>query len=167
MDRDWLLRGRLRPPSYRVALLPTPALMRLDAQGSEHKVVLVTAPAGYGKTALLAQWRASLRASGIRTAWMSLTADQTDPAQLLTYLAMSLIEAGVDLGPVEKLAEQWFADTPLPAAVAAVTGQLARESLPIVVLVDDVHHLPRSAAEQRSEERRVGKECRSRWSPYH
>ncbi len=148
MDRDWLLRGRLRPPSYRVALLPTPALMRLDAQGSEHKVVLVTAPAGYGKTALLAQWRASLRASGIRTAWMSLTADQTDPAQLLTYLAMSLIEAGVDLGPVEKLAEQWFADTPLPAAVAAVTGQLARESLPIVVLVDDVHHLPRSAAEQ-------------------
>ena len=27
--------------------------------------------------------------------------------------------------------------------------------------------LPASAQEQRSEERRVGKECRSRWSPYH
>ena len=25
----------------------------------------------------------------------------------------------------------------------------------------------RVAASQRSEERRVGKECRSRWSPYH
>ena len=64
MDRDWLLRGRLRPPSYRVALLPTPALMRLDAQGSEHKVVLVTAPAGYGKTALLARF---LKESGENT----------------------------------------------------------------------------------------------------
>src|SRR5256885_11936828 len=28
-------------------------------------------------------------------------------------------------------------------------------------------HSPRSAASDRSEERRVGKECRSRWSPYH
>lgn len=148
MSRDWLLRGRLTPPTYRVALLPTPALLRLETEGCDHKVVLVTAPAGYGKTALLAQWRASLRASGIRTAWMSLTADQTDPAQLLTHMAMSLLDAGVDLGPVEKLVEQWFADTPIPAAVAAVTAQLARESIQIVVFVDDVHYLPRSVAEE-------------------
>jgi LuxR family maltose regulon positive regulatory protein len=79
---------------------------------------------------------------------MSVTADQHDPAQLLTYVVMSLIDAGVDLGPVEKLAEQWFADTPIPAAVAALTGQLVRESLPIVLLIDDIHHLPRATAEQ-------------------
>src|SRR5579864_4229776 len=28
-------------------------------------------------------------------------------------------------------------------------------------------HKPPSCGEYRSEERRVGKECRSRWSPYH
>ena len=28
-------------------------------------------------------------------------------------------------------------------------------------------YLPRVPALKRSEERRVGKECRSRWSPYH
>ena len=33
------------------------------------------------------------------------------------------------------------------------------------VLLDIASHMP--AAEIRSEERRVGKECRSRWSPYH
>jgi ATP/maltotriose-dependent transcriptional regulator MalT len=148
MDLHWLLRGRLTPPSYRVALLPTPALRRLEAEGSAHKVVLVTAPAGYGKTALLTQWRMALRAAGMRTAWMSVTADQHDPAQLLTYLAMSLIDAGVDLGPVERLFEQGFADTPIPAAVAAVAGQLARDSLPIVLLIDDIHHLPRTTADQ-------------------
>jgi LuxR family transcriptional regulator, maltose regulon positive regulatory protein len=148
MDLHWLLRGRLTPPSYRVALLPTPALGRLEVEGSAHKVVLVTAPAGYGKTALLTQWRVALRAAGTRTAWMSVTADQHDPAQLLTYVAMSLIDAGVDLGPVEKLVEQWFADTPIPAAVAALTGQLVRDSLPIVLLIDDIHHLPRAPAEQ-------------------
>jgi LuxR family maltose regulon positive regulatory protein len=147
-DRDWLLRGRLTPPSYRVVLLPTPALARLQAVGSDHKVVLVTAPPGYGKTALLSQWRGMLRSVGIRTAWMSVTVDQSDPAQLLTSLSMSLIEAGVDLGPVEKLLEQWFADTPISAAVAAVSAQLARDPQPIVLLLDDVHHLPRAAAEQ-------------------
>ena len=29
------------------------------------------------------------------------------------------------------------------------------------------HHILLSRAIDRSEERRVGKECRSRWSPYH
>ncbi len=51
-------------PTYRVALLPTPAFERLKVEGSAHKLVLLTAPAGYGKTALLAQWRDILRAAG-------------------------------------------------------------------------------------------------------
>ncbi len=148
MDLHWLFRGRLTPPSYRVALLPTPALRRLEADGSVYKVVLVTGPPGYGKTALLAQWRVTLRAAGTRTAWISVSAEQNDPAQLLTYVAMSLIDAGVDLGPIEKLVEQWFADTPISAAVAAVAGQLVRDSQPIVLLLDDMHHLSRATAEQ-------------------
>ena len=148
MDLHWFFRGRLTPPTYRVALLPTPTLGRLETEGSAYKVVLLTGPAGYGKTALLAQWRVALRAAGTRTSWMSVTADQHEPAQLLTYVAMSLIDAGVDLGPVEKLVEQWFADTPIPAAVGALAGQLARASQPIILLIDDIHHLPRTTAEQ-------------------
>src|SRR5476649_2830907 len=37
-------------------------------------------------------------------------------------------------------------------------GVVARVAGPVAILLDD---------EERSEERRVGKECRSRWSPYH
>ena len=33
--------------------------------------------------------------------------------------------------------------------------------------VDTVNHRPDFYDDNRSEERRVGKECRSRWSPYH
>ena len=36
-----------------------------------------------------------------------------------------------------------------------------------VFLVNDVHLKTRECRYNRSEERRVGKECRSRWSPYH
>jgi LuxR family maltose regulon positive regulatory protein len=147
MDGPWALRGRLTPPSYRVALLPTAALRRLEAFGTAHRVVLVTAPAGYGKTALLAQWSAGLRsAGGVRTAWVSVSADQAEPAQLLTHLAMSLIEAGLDLGPIENQAEQWFADTPVAAAVAALGAQLARSAPSVVVVLDDAHVIPRATA---------------------
>jgi LuxR family maltose regulon positive regulatory protein len=147
MEFPWLFRGRLTPPTYRVALLPTPALKRLQIEGSAYKVVLLTAPAGYGKTALLAQWRDTLRTAGTRTAWMSITGDQQEPAQLLTYLATSLIEAGVDLGPVEKLVAQWFTDVPIAAAATALVAQLSRLTVPLVLLIDDVHQLPRATVE--------------------
>ena len=149
MEFPWLFRGRLTPPTYRVALLSTPALVRLQNEGAAYKVVLLIAPAGYGKTlAVLAQWRDTLRAAGTQTSWMSITGDQQEPAQLLTYLAASLIEAGIDLGAVEKQAEQWFADVPIASAVAALTAQLARNTLPIVLLIDDVHQLSRATVEQ-------------------
>ena len=47
----------------------------------------------------------------------------------------------------------------IPAAVAA-----AREGAKVILLEEDM--MP-GGAPVRSEERRVGKECRSRWSPYH
>ena len=50
MHRHWLLHGRLSPPSFRVALLERAALTRIVADGLSHKAVLVSAPAGYGKT---------------------------------------------------------------------------------------------------------------------
>src|SRR3712207_5401865 len=49
-------------------------------------------------------------------------------------------------------------------AVAAAVGELSEQ--PHVVAVTDPYD-PRSSTLSRSEERRVGKEGRSRWSPYH
>src|SRR2546425_12784900 len=49
-------------------------------------------------------------------------------------------------------------------ATTSLIGPLA-DSRSAAALVVDGPKLP--AAVKRSEERRVGKECRSRWSPYH
>ena len=49
------------------------------------------------------------------------------------------------------------------AAAHVMHSQMAQVSLMCAALVFGLHALARS----RSEERRVGKECRSRWSPYH
>jgi len=148
MDRHWFLQGRLSPPAFRVPLLERPALTRLLNEGLAYKAVHVAAPAGYGKTALLSQWRSVLQARSIPCAWISIAPSDSDPAQLLTFITLSLIAAGVSVGPIEHLAEQWFADTPIEAAVTSLITQLAQEPRPLVIFVDDIHNAPRVLAQK-------------------
>jgi len=60
---------------------------------------------------------------------------------------MSLVSSGVALGPLENLAQAWFADTPVEAAIMSLIGYLAQESRDIVVVFDDIHHAPRTVAD--------------------
>src|SRR5256885_3444139 len=54
----------------------------------------------------------------------------------------------------------------LEVARGGAEGELLRDQIVARVPVGDVANLA-TAPDLRSEERRVGKECRSRWSPYH
>src|SRR6266496_857033 len=51
--------------------------------------------------------------------------------------------------------------------VRPFAGEIANADIPVVVYVTPQGTQAGAAGERRSEERRVGKECRSRWSPYH
>jgi LuxR family maltose regulon positive regulatory protein len=53
----------------------------------ERALTLVSAPAGFGKTTLLAQWIAE---SGLPAAWLSLEAEDNDPTRFLSYLIAAL-----------------------------------------------------------------------------
>ncbi|HUJ65948.1 MAG TPA: hypothetical protein VLX59_10445, partial [Acidimicrobiales bacterium] len=64
----------------------TALLDRMSGAGAP-QLILVVAPAGYGKTALLAQWA---RSKGGRAAWLSADHRDNDPAVLLTYLTATL-----------------------------------------------------------------------------
>ena len=63
---------RLSPPQQRVHLIQRPALIKALEEGLSHKLILVQAPAGYGKTTLLAQWRDQLVDRGMRLCWLAL-----------------------------------------------------------------------------------------------
>src|SRR2546426_9248937 len=51
--------------------------------------------------------------------------------------------------------------------IARHEPMLGRTDLDQARAFQSLHHYPHRAVAERSEERRVGKECRSRWSPYH
>src|SRR3712207_3177625 len=54
------------------------------------RLVLVAAPAGFGKTTLLTQWCSKERASGCRVAWVSVDSHDSDVRRLLTQLVTAL-----------------------------------------------------------------------------
>ena len=82
-----LFDSKLHPPVVRTAIVPRPALVERLIGMPEGSVVSIVAPAGYGKSTLLAQW--AERSAG-RLAWLSLDERDNDPETLLAYLAAAL-----------------------------------------------------------------------------
>src|SRR5689334_16968417 len=84
-----VLATKLHPPRPRRRLVPRARLVdRLGGDGGEApRLVLVAAPAGFGKTTLLAQWSAT---AGQRVAWLALDAADADPRQFLTHLVAAI-----------------------------------------------------------------------------
>ena len=89
-ERDVLLTTKLHLPGPRPGQVPRPRLMaRLD-EGLARGLVLVCAPAGYGKTVLLADWA---RCGTHPVAWLSLDAGDNDPARFWRHAVAALDRA--------------------------------------------------------------------------
>ena len=76
-----LLATKLHRPLPRAQLVRRPQLAERLAQGVMGPLTLVSAPAGFGKTTLLAQW---LAASGMPVAWLSLESGDNEPVRFLS-----------------------------------------------------------------------------------
>lgn len=78
-----LLETKFYVPGSRRALVPRPRLSERLDRGAASKLMLVSAPAGFGKTTLVAEWLAAGPAapSDERSgAWLSLDRGDNDPA---------------------------------------------------------------------------------------
>ncbi len=76
-----LLNTKLMPPRLPAAVIARPALLaRLD-EGMEKKLILVSAPTGFGKTTLVSSW---LKERRLPSAWVSLDEGDNDPVRFWT-----------------------------------------------------------------------------------
>ena len=82
-----LLATKIAAPPLQAALSPRPRLIAQLDQALQHRLTLVAAPAGFGKTTLLAEWA---HANGRAFAWVSLDERDNDPKVLLSYVAAAL-----------------------------------------------------------------------------
>lgn len=96
-----------------------------------HRLTLVHAPAGYGKTSLLAQWRDTLDGDAARVAWLTLERDDRDLKRFVNYLLIALRR---DQG------EATSRDLPPRAALSAMINEIGERKAPVVLILDDLHH---------------------------
>jgi LuxR family maltose regulon positive regulatory protein len=144
-----LLTTKLFIPSPRPALVPRAGLVQRLSAGLHRTLTLVSAPAGFGKTTLVAEWIAGLRLEGhghpnTRVAWLSIDEADNDLKRFLTYLLTALMQLDIldaDLGesvlamlgtPDPISIETVF--TPLISALGTAQGKG-------ILVLDDYHRI--------------------------
>ena len=132
-----LVEAKFLPPTRRQATIDRPRLLGLLMATGGPRVVAITAPPGYGKTTLLAQW---LVHEPRPVAWLTVDDLDNDPAVLLSYLAAALdrilpVDASIRSAlsaPRERI---------LTTAVPRLATALDAFGRPAALVLDDVHRL--------------------------
>ena len=149
-----ILKPKLRAPLPRPEQLVRSELLESLGANSGCKMTLVSAPAGYGKTTLLAQWRlAEVTAKGEaerRFAWVSLDEQDNDPVRLWTHIveAVRQVEQREDFGAGALAAPgamgQDLAEVTLPLLV----NSFADLSHEMVMVLDDYQMITQDGANE-------------------
>src|ERR1700730_8999211 len=93
-----LLEPKFYVPKWRRGLVPRPRLSDRLNRGAESKLRLVSAPAGFGKTTLLADWLAAIAVDGRTVTWLSLDQSDNHPASFWIYMIAALQKAESHIG---------------------------------------------------------------------
>jgi LuxR family maltose regulon positive regulatory protein len=131
------LDSKVHAPQWRQELVPRPHLVERLRSARDSPLILVTGPAGYGKTTLVSEWG---REDERPFVWLTLDASDNDASRMLTYIVFALAD-------VMPLGAGIFPRPPEPGpsftafALPRLTRALAARVRPFVLAIDDVHVL--------------------------
>src|SRR2546421_3965500 len=138
----FFLRTKLLPPRPAPSLLPRPRLTERMQQNLAHAVTLVTAPAGSGKTTLVADF---IRARKRPFVWYQLDQADADPLVFLGYVAHGIRQIVPGFGDATvsymQEASKELAQAPERAVDVLLNEVLDRAEQQFILVLDDYHHL--------------------------
>jgi LuxR family maltose regulon positive regulatory protein len=124
----------------------------LGVGGFTRKLTLISAPAGYGKTTLMADWGTKLNIplnsmSGDqipKLCWLSLDEGDNDHIRFLTYVIAALNQVDEKLGETTRAMLQSQQPPPPEVFLASLINDIAGLSFPVILALDDYHliHTP-------------------------
>ncbi|HYF94528.1 MAG TPA: LuxR C-terminal-related transcriptional regulator [Symbiobacteriaceae bacterium] len=133
-----LLHTKLYLPPLRPGLVPRPRLTRRLADGLQRPITLISAPAGFGKTTLLSEWRA---AAEVPVAWLALDQHDNDPVRFWTYVVAALAclpdLSAVGAETLELL--RTVQRAPAEEYLTPLINELGAVAAPVVLVLDDYH----------------------------
>lgn len=143
---ETLLQTKLYIPPLRPNLVPRPQLIQRLNQGLQlgHKVTLVSAPAGFGKTTLVSEWVAGC---GRPAAWLSLDVRDNDPSRFLAYLVAALQTIVAHFGERILGVLQTPQPPPTESLLTALLNEITTISEDFVLVLDDYHVIDAAAVD--------------------
>ncbi len=131
-----VLGTKVHVPVVRPGLVARPRLLARLEPGQRPRLLLVSAPAGFGKTTLLSQGLATIAGTDGHIAWLSLDRDDNDPRRFLEHLVAALQTVGqfADAGQLVGAA----AHRP-EAILTSVVNDLDLQPGRTVLALDDYH----------------------------
>jgi ATP/maltotriose-dependent transcriptional regulator MalT len=134
-----LVLTKIRVPRLRPRLVERPRL--LAALGMDAGLVLVSAPAGYGKTTLLAAWSHTRAQAGLSVAWYSLDPSDNDSISFGSYVVASLcqvLESSAGLAQVAELLRS-SPEVDQQKVMSAIINAVATSDRQCLLILDDYH----------------------------
>ncbi len=142
-----LLATKFYLPDPTQDLVARPRLVRRLDAGLRGKLILISAPAGFGKTTLAADWIQHAQAipSGARKCWLSLDEGDNLPSRFWIYLITALQSADFRPGEAALAAlqpsegETRRSSPPIETVLVSLINDLAGLAVPLILVLDDYH----------------------------
>ena len=130
------LSTKLNPPTTTAAQVPRNAICELVRASTSVKLILVRAPAGFGKTTAMVQCRDLLEQNHVDTAWMTLDSADNDASRFLACLAGAVAGMTAERGSGEAEIAADSGRTPGEVALD-IMARLAAHPTPFALFLDD------------------------------
>jgi len=131
-----ILATKLYVPQRRSRIVLRPRLDERLNEGLQRRLTLVSAPAGFGKSTLVAEWVAEC---GLPVAWLSLDEGDAEPTRFLAYFIEALRTAQPGVGEAVLAALGSPQPPPLEVTLTRLVNELAALPTDIVLVLDDYH----------------------------
>ena len=131
-----LLLTKFHVPPVRPGLVPRPRLIERLNAGVSRKLTLISAPAGSGKTTLVAAWLSDAHRP---YAWLSADENDNDPVRFFTYLMAALQRVDPGIGQAAQAMLQSTRLPPPESFLTSLVNDIAATSSPFILILDDYH----------------------------
>jgi LuxR family maltose regulon positive regulatory protein len=140
-----MLRTKLYIPTPRADLVKRERLYQRLGQGLRGKLTLVSAPAGFGKTTLIADW---VNEADLHPGWVSLDERDNDPVSFLSYIVEAIKSDESSLGE-SILSEIQSPQSPsIEAILTAWINEISNYASQLILVLDDYHAIGNQSVHQ-------------------
>lgn len=136
---------RFRPPTFTRPTVPRQRILDRLGSGPRSKLVLIHAPAGYGKSTLAAQWVEALTREGVKTAWLAIDSDDNNPGWFLAHLVEAIRRSMPDLADMLQQEFEGRLENTEQYVFNALISQLHSDRQTLALVMEDWHRVENTA----------------------